>query len=131
MPVLLLNWLLCADPRVAPLWRSRRGSITPIFCWLTHADHRLAPKCRSVTLQGVVEIAACYWGGPYGCGAASAYITRLDGGSLLQTGEAGFLSYLFWGFQPDTGTWYGDALLNGYVRGVEAGGPGRQRAARI
>jgi len=36
MPVPLLNWLQYADPRVAPLWRSRPGSITPIFYWLRH-----------------------------------------------------------------------------------------------
>jgi len=49
MPVLLLNWLLYADPRVAPICRSRLGSITPIIYWLPHADHRLAPIRRSVT----------------------------------------------------------------------------------
>jgi hypothetical protein len=46
---LLLNWLLYADPRVAPLWRSRHGSITPIIYWLPYADHRLVPIRRSVT----------------------------------------------------------------------------------
>src|SRR4051794_16833979 len=35
---LTLNWLLYADQRVAPLWRSRLGSITPIIRWLLHAD---------------------------------------------------------------------------------------------
>src|SRR3569833_2601819 len=49
MPVLQLNWLLYADPRVAPICRSRLGSITPIIYWLPHADHRLAPISRSVT----------------------------------------------------------------------------------
>src|ERR1700731_3392476 len=49
MPVPPLKWLLYADPRVAPLWRSRPGSITPINYWLRHADHHLAPMCRSVT----------------------------------------------------------------------------------
>jgi Transposase, Mutator family len=43
------NWLRYADQRVAPLCRSRRGSITPILYWLQNADHALAPICRSVT----------------------------------------------------------------------------------
>jgi hypothetical protein len=49
MPVLPLKWYQYADPTLAPLWRSRRGSITPIRHWLLYADHRLAPMCRSVT----------------------------------------------------------------------------------
>src|SRR5579863_2860939 len=52
MPVPCLKWLLYADPRLAPLWRSRPGSITPIRHWLLYADHRLAPICRSVTVEG-------------------------------------------------------------------------------
>jgi hypothetical protein len=51
MPVLPLKWYQYADPTLAPLWRSRRGSITPIRHWFLYADHRLAPMCRSVTLR--------------------------------------------------------------------------------
>lgn len=43
------EWLQYADQPLAPLWRSRRGSITPIVRWLLYADHTLAPICRSVT----------------------------------------------------------------------------------
>src|SRR5579871_6210241 len=49
MPVLPLKWYQNADPTLAPLWRSRRGSITPIRHWLQYADHPVAPLRRSVT----------------------------------------------------------------------------------
>ena len=44
-----LTWLLYADQPLAPLRRSRRGSIMPIRTWLQYADHGVAPICRSVT----------------------------------------------------------------------------------
>jgi hypothetical protein len=42
-------WLQYADHEMAPLRRSRRGSITPVMDWLLYADHRMDPICRSVT----------------------------------------------------------------------------------
>lgn len=54
-----LKWYQYADPTMAPLWRSRRGSITPIRHWLLYADHRLAPMCRSVTLAVKACARAC------------------------------------------------------------------------
>ncbi len=50
MSVLPLSWLLYADHRLAPICRSRSGSLTPIIRWTHYADHTLAPICRSVTL---------------------------------------------------------------------------------
>ena len=43
------DWLHYADPPLAPLRRSRTGSITPIIGWLQYADHEVAPLRRSVT----------------------------------------------------------------------------------
>jgi hypothetical protein len=34
------RWLHYADPRLAPICRSRTGSITPIRHWLLYADHK-------------------------------------------------------------------------------------------
>ena len=45
--VQLPQWLHYADHRLAPLRRSWRGSITPIFRWLHYGDHYLAPLRRS------------------------------------------------------------------------------------
>ena len=52
-------WLQYADHEMAPLRRSRRGSITPVRDWLLYADHRMAPICRSVT---PAEAEHGYWG---------------------------------------------------------------------
>jgi hypothetical protein len=41
------NWLLYADPQVAPSPRSQAGSITPIINWLHYADPALDPLRRS------------------------------------------------------------------------------------
>jgi hypothetical protein len=69
-------------------------------------------------LQTVAEIAACYWGGPWGCSTASAYLTRLNGGSILQTAESGFFAYAFYnGVETDVDSWYGKALERGFVQG--------------
>ena len=43
------DWLHYADPPLAPIRRSRTGSITPIIGWLQYADHEVAPLRRSVT----------------------------------------------------------------------------------
>ena len=48
-PVNRTGWPLYADPTLAPIRRSRTGSITPVSQWLLHADHALAPIWRSVT----------------------------------------------------------------------------------
>ncbi len=72
-------------------------------------------------LQTVGEIAACYFG-PYACAAADAYVTRLNGGSLLQAGEAGFFGYLFYNADlTDTTNWAGQAFERGFTQGVLAG----------
>jgi RHS repeat-associated protein len=44
-------------------------------------------------LQPVAEIAACYWGGPYACAGADAYLTRLNGGSIDQALIGGALTF--------------------------------------
>jgi RHS repeat-associated protein len=44
-------------------------------------------------LQPIAEIAACYYGGPYACAGASAYLTRLNGGTIDQALIAGVTSY--------------------------------------
>jgi RHS repeat-associated protein len=76
---------------------------------------------RNSWLQPIAEVAACYWGGPWGCSAASAALTRINGGSVFQSLEAGFVTFATYGAQADTGNWFTDALTNGYVAGVSAG----------
>jgi hypothetical protein len=66
---------------MAPICRSASGSImaitpwlhTPIFCWLPHADHCLAPICRSVT-RGITTTPA---------ERSGAYLARLPDRSGL------------------------------------------------
>ncbi len=41
------QWLQYADHEMAPLRRSRRGSITPVTNWILYAGHKLDPICRS------------------------------------------------------------------------------------
>ena len=48
-PVIDSRWRLYADPEVAPLCRSRRGSIMPVTPWLHYAGHAVAPYPRSPT----------------------------------------------------------------------------------
>jgi hypothetical protein len=43
------DWLHYGDPALAPICRSRVGSITAIINWLQYADLKVAPICRSVT----------------------------------------------------------------------------------
>ena len=85
--------------------------------------HRLGEDVlrKNTWLQPIAQIAACYWGGPWGCAAASAALTRINGGTVFQSLEAGFVSFATYGFQPNTGNWFTDALVNGYVTGVSAG----------
>ncbi len=45
-------------------------------------------------LQPIAEVAACYFGGPWGCAGAQAYLTRLNGGSVEQALIAGALTYV-------------------------------------
>ena len=42
-------WLHYAGHQMAPLRRSRRGSITPVTNWILYADHGMDPIRRSVT----------------------------------------------------------------------------------
>jgi RHS repeat-associated protein len=44
-------------------------------------------------LQPLSEIAACYYGGPWACAAASAKLTRLNGGTMDQALIAGVTSF--------------------------------------
>jgi hypothetical protein len=72
-------------------------------------------------LQPIAEIAACYYGGPLACGAASGYLTRLNGGSFQQALTAGVLSYAFAEIGPvDTGNWATDALAAGAIGGADS-----------
>jgi RHS repeat-associated protein len=48
---------------------------------------------KNTWLQPIAEIAACYFSQGLGCAAASAYITRLNGGSIDQALIAGLTSY--------------------------------------
>jgi RHS repeat-associated protein len=68
-------------------------------------------------LQPIAEVAACYWGGPSACAGASAYLTRLNGGSVDQALIAAGLSYLSSNVQLDTGYWATDALVRGAFAG--------------
>ncbi len=68
-------------------------------------------------LQPIAEVAACYFGGPYACAGASAYLTRLNGGTVQQAFIAGFFSFAAASTDLETGNWASDAL----VRGVWAG----------
>jgi hypothetical protein len=46
-------------------------------------------------LQPIARAAACYWGGPWGCAAASAHLARIDGagtGDIILAGVGGYLS---------------------------------------
>jgi hypothetical protein len=54
------DWLHYGDPALAPICRSRVGSITAIIDWLQYADLKVAPICRSVT--GPEEIQQ-FWSG--------------------------------------------------------------------
>ena len=45
-------------------------------------------------LQPIAVAAACIWGTPYGCAGASAYMTRLDGGSIDKALLAGGIAFL-------------------------------------
>lgn len=47
--LLQCQWILYADPQVAPICRSRTGSITAIMDWILYADLRVDPICRSLT----------------------------------------------------------------------------------
>jgi hypothetical protein len=44
-------------------------------------------------VQPIVLIAACYFGGPYGCAGADAYLTKLNGGSTRQAVAAGSVTF--------------------------------------
>ena len=75
-------------------------------------------------LQPIAEIAACYWGGPYGCAAANAYLTRLDGGSMDQALLAGALSYASYQLNGEVDQYESDLGKLGTAagRGLIAGG---------
>jgi hypothetical protein len=75
----------------------------------------------NITRHEYTGHAACYWGGPWGCAGASAALTRINGGSVMQSLEAGFVTFGTYGAVPDTGHWYTDALVNGYMAGGTAG----------
>lgn len=45
-------------------------------------------------LQPIARAAACYWGGPWGCAAASAHLARIDGGSLTDIAVSAVAGYL-------------------------------------
>jgi hypothetical protein len=79
---------------------------------------------RNTWLQPIAEAAACYWGGPWGCAGASAALTRINGGSVMQSFEAGFVTFATYGFRPDTGNWFTDALVSGYIAGTATGALG-------
>src|SRR5258708_17580274 len=71
-------------------------------------------------LQPIVQIAACYWGGPLACDASSAYLTRLNGGSIGQSlvafvvTDASAAAYA----EVGTGNWATDALATGAIGGT-------------
>jgi len=70
-------------------------------------------------LQPIAEIAACYWG-PASCAGASAYLTRLNGGSIQQALIAGAVTYassVAYG-EVNTGNWATDALATGAIGGT-------------
>jgi RHS repeat-associated protein len=75
-------------------------------------------------LQPIAEIAACYFGGPWGCAGANAYLTRLNGGSIEDALIAGFVSYVDYGMNAGIDSevkgWAGRALLKGFVAGTSA-----------
>jgi RHS repeat-associated protein len=79
-------------------------------------------------LQPIAEIAACYYGGPWACAGANAYLTRLNGGSVDQALIAGATSYAYL-----EGTDYVDSLgleewanvpLKGVISGAVAAANG-------
>ena len=106
---------------------SHEGRLIALAPFDPHAGNTLLRE--HPWLQMVAEIAACEYGGPYACGATSAYMTRLDGGDWLQTFEAGYFSFAFYdwdaGMDDTAGPWWGKALLRGYMSaalsGVEGG----------
>lgn len=70
-------------------------------------------------LQPIAEIAACYWG-PFSCAGASAYLTRLNGGTIRQAFIAGVVTYassVAYG-EVNTGNWATDALAIGAIGGT-------------
>lgn len=71
-------------------------------------------------LQPIAEIAACYYGGPWACAAASAKLTRLNGGTMDQALIAGLLTYATANLNINTGSFATDALANGTVGGIDS-----------
>jgi RHS repeat-associated protein len=71
-------------------------------------------------LQPIAQFAACYWGGPLACDASSAYLTRLNGGSIGQSliafvvTDASAAAYA----EVGTGNWATDALATGAIGGT-------------
>jgi RHS repeat-associated protein len=61
------------------------------FVWGRDTGDHVLLKNR--WMQPIAEFAACYWGGPWGCASANAYLTRLDGGSMDQALVAFGTSY--------------------------------------
>jgi RHS repeat-associated protein len=68
-------------------------------------------------LQPIAQVAACYFGGEWGCAAASSYLTRLNGGSVDQALLAGALTFASSEADFDTGSWATDALVKGVWTG--------------
>jgi RHS repeat-associated protein len=71
-------------------------------------------------LQPIAEIAACYWGTPYACASASAYLTRLNGGTMQQALIAGALTYVTTDLNIDTGNFATDAIAKGTIGGIDS-----------
>jgi RHS repeat-associated protein len=72
-------------------------------------------------LQPIAEIAACYFGTPYGCAAADAYLIRLNGGSIDQAligGAVTFASYYAYQYAgANIDNWAGLGLADGVIGG--------------
>lgn len=73
------RWLHYADPRVAPICRSRGGSITPVRHWLLYADHDVDLICRLLT--------PLLWSFAH----FDVGVVQVDGGVGDQPAAAGFL----------------------------------------
>ena len=84
-------------------------------------------------LQPIAEVAACYYGGPYACAAADAYLTRLNGGTIdqaliagavtfasgqLSTGVDEYLNVPAWGGGYQVNAMADAALAHGAIQGV-------------
>jgi RHS repeat-associated protein len=92
-PASTIGRYLLAFPVVAPLIGALGG---PPSIALTYYSNKVNDRLmvQYPLLADAEIVAACYWGGPWGCAGASAHVTRINGGSLKDILVAAAVAYV-------------------------------------